>query len=127
MAATRSTLIMQIKDALPSGFDLAQKDRGFWVLVKGQMNEIGMLDEKDVTIEAAGVYAATTEATLPGVAKGRSPGSGDLSSSPQTQVSGASGSRRFRSLDELAGRWKEDPEFDRALEAQRRIDRKLWK
>jgi hypothetical protein len=42
-------------------------------------------------------------------------------------ASGASGSRRFRSLDELAGRWKEDPEFDRALEAQRRIDRKLWK
>jgi hypothetical protein len=42
-------------------------------------------------------------------------------------ASGASGSRRFRSLKGLAGCWQEDPEFDQALEEQRRIDRKLWK
>ena len=42
-------------------------------------------------------------------------------------ASGASGSRRFRSLKGLAGRWQEDPEFDQALEEQRRIERKLWK
>jgi hypothetical protein len=41
-------------------------------------------------------------------------------------ASGASGSRRVRSLKGLAGGWKEDPEFDKALEEQRRIDRKLW-
>jgi len=41
-------------------------------------------------------------------------------------ASGASDSRRFRSLQGLAGCWKEDPEFDRAIEDQRRIDRKLW-
>ena len=41
-------------------------------------------------------------------------------------ASGANSSRQYRSLKGLAGRWKEDPEFDRALEAQRRIDRKLW-
>jgi hypothetical protein len=41
-------------------------------------------------------------------------------------ASGTSGSRLFRSLKGLAGCWKEDPEFDRALEEQRRIDRKLW-
>jgi hypothetical protein len=35
-------------------------------------------------------------------------------------------SSQFRSLKGLAGRWKEDPEFDRAIEEQRRIDRKLF-
>ena len=34
-------------------------------------------------------------------------------------ASGASTSRRYRSLKQVAGRWKEDPEFDKALEAQR--------
>jgi hypothetical protein len=44
------------------------------------------------------------------------------------EVGGASGesySHRFRSVEGLAGRWKEDPEFDQAIEEQRRIDRKL--
>lgn len=29
-------------------------------------------------------------------------------------------------LDHLAGTWKEDPEFDQALEMQHRIDPQLW-
>jgi hypothetical protein len=36
------------------------------------------------------------------------------------------GSGQYRSLKGLAGCWKEDPEFDRAIEEQRRIDRKLF-
>lgn len=35
--------------------------------------------------------------------------------------------RKFRSLEGIAGTWKDDPEFDRALEDQRRIDPDLWK
>jgi hypothetical protein len=35
--------------------------------------------------------------------------------------------RRYRSLKDLAGLWKEDPEFDRVLKAQRQIDPDLWK
>jgi hypothetical protein len=35
--------------------------------------------------------------------------------------------RKYRSLEGIAGTWKEDPEFDRALEDQRRIDPGLWK
>jgi hypothetical protein len=42
------------------------------------------------------------------------------------RASGESDSRRFRSLKGLAGCWKEDPEFDRALDEQRRIERKIW-
>ena len=42
-------------------------------------------------------------------------------------ASGACGSRRFRSLKGLAGRWQEDPEFDEAIKEQQRIERKLWK
>ena len=34
---------------------------------------------------------------------------------------------RFRELDDLAGSWKEDPEFDAALADQDRIDSELWK
>ena len=34
--------------------------------------------------------------------------------------------RKYRSLDQIAGRWKEDPEFDRAVEEQRQIDWSLW-
>jgi hypothetical protein len=42
-------------------------------------------------------------------------------------ASGASTTRRYRSLKQVAGRWKEDPEFDKALEAQRQIDWSLWR
>jgi plasmid stability protein len=32
-----------------------------------------------------------------------------------------------RRLDDLAGTWEEDPEFDAAIEAQDRIDPALWR
>jgi hypothetical protein len=35
--------------------------------------------------------------------------------------------RKYRSLEGIAGAWKDDPEFDRALEEQRQIDSDLWK
>lgn len=34
---------------------------------------------------------------------------------------------RRRQLGDLAGSWREDPAFDRAIADQRRIDRALWK
>ena len=34
---------------------------------------------------------------------------------------------RRRDLSDLAGSWVEDPETDRALEQQRRIDDELWR
>ena len=42
-------------------------------------------------------------------------------------ASGTSANRRYRSLKQVVGRWKEDPEFDRVLEDQRRIDWNLWR
>lgn len=42
-------------------------------------------------------------------------------------VTGASPRRAYRSLKSLAGRWKDDPEFDRILEEQRQIDWNLWR
>lgn len=42
-------------------------------------------------------------------------------------ASGASADRRYRSLKQVAGRWKEDPKFDQALEDQRKIDWNLWR
>jgi len=42
-------------------------------------------------------------------------------------ASGASTTRRYRSLKQVARRCKEDPEFDKALEAQRKIARSLWR
>ena len=42
-------------------------------------------------------------------------------------ASGASSQRTYRSLKQLPGRWKEDPEFDRALADQRQIDWSLWR
>ena len=39
----------------------------------------------------------------------------------------ASTTRRYRSLKPVAGRWKEDPEFDQVLQAQRQIDWSLWR
>lgn len=35
--------------------------------------------------------------------------------------------RRYRSLGSLAGTWREDPAFERALADQRRVDPDLWK
>jgi hypothetical protein len=35
--------------------------------------------------------------------------------------------RRYRSLEGIAGRWQDDPEFDRILDEQRQIDPELWK
>jgi hypothetical protein len=40
---------------------------------------------------------------------------------------GTAPGRKRRSPARVAGRWKEDPEFDRALEKQRKIDWTLWK
>jgi hypothetical protein len=34
---------------------------------------------------------------------------------------------KYRSLEGIAGAWKEDAEFDRALDDQRQIDPDLWK
>jgi plasmid stability protein len=34
---------------------------------------------------------------------------------------------RYRDLADLAGTWVEDPEFDRAIEDQDRIDDEIWK
>lgn len=34
---------------------------------------------------------------------------------------------RFNDLDDLAGTWVEDPEFDKAVEEMHRIDEGLWK
>ena len=34
---------------------------------------------------------------------------------------------RFRALGDVAGRWEEDPEFDRAIQEQRQVDESLWK
>ena len=34
---------------------------------------------------------------------------------------------RYRDLDDLAGTWIHDPEFDRAIEEMDRIDPELWK
>ena len=33
---------------------------------------------------------------------------------------------RFRDLSQFAGTWVEDPEFDKAIEDQHRIDEGLW-
>ena len=33
---------------------------------------------------------------------------------------------RYRKLSDLAGSWKDDPEFDAAIEEQHRIDETLW-
>ena len=35
--------------------------------------------------------------------------------------------QRLRDLGEIAGSWIEDPEFDRAVADQDRIDKDLWK
>jgi hypothetical protein len=35
--------------------------------------------------------------------------------------------QRRRDLGDVAGTWVEDPAFDAAIEAQRRIDRRLWR
>ena len=34
---------------------------------------------------------------------------------------------RRRDLSDVAGTWKEDPEFDRAIEDQKTIDEDLWR
>ncbi len=34
---------------------------------------------------------------------------------------------RFSDLDDLAGTWVSDPEFDRAIEEMDRVDPELWK
>ena len=45
----------------------------------------------------------------------------------ELSAAGGGQRRRHRSLKALGGRWQEDPEFDRILSEQRRIDADLWK
>jgi len=35
--------------------------------------------------------------------------------------------RRQRDLDDIAGTWRKDPAFDRALAAQDAIDKEMWR
>lgn len=58
LAATRSSLILEIKNKLKRhNCDLADRDKTFWVLVKGTANETDkLLDPEGVTIEEVGVY-----------------------------------------------------------------------
>lgn len=42
-------------------------------------------------------------------------------------AAGGDPGRRYRSLKGLAGKWREDPEFNRILAAQRKIDPDLWR
>lgn len=44
-----------------------------------------------------------------------------------TRAMGTAPARKRRSLSRVAGRWKDDPEFDRAVEEHRQIDWSLWK
>jgi acyl-CoA hydrolase len=34
---------------------------------------------------------------------------------------------RYRKLNDIAGTWREDPEFDAAIDEQQKIEEKLWK
>ena len=57
LAVTKSPLIQQIKAALPSGVDIAEKRRTFWVLVQGKArDDDGHLDVEGVKVVEAGVY-----------------------------------------------------------------------
>jgi len=57
LAATRSMLIRQIKDALPDTVDFADKSRTIWVLVKGISSERDrLLDESGVSVLEAGSW-----------------------------------------------------------------------
>jgi hypothetical protein len=44
-----------------------------------------------------------------------------------TSATGAALGRKLRSLKGIAGKWREDPEFDRALQEQRQIDWSAWR
>lgn len=44
-----------------------------------------------------------------------------------TNAAGGAREQSYRSLKSIAGRWKEDPEFERILQGQRKIDWKLWR
>ena len=44
-----------------------------------------------------------------------------------TKAAGGSTGRIYRSLDNLAGQWQEDPDFDQTMEEQRQVDWSLWK
>ena len=44
-----------------------------------------------------------------------------------TSATGAAPGRKHRSLKGIAGRWREDPEFERALQEQRQIDWSAWR
>ncbi len=44
-----------------------------------------------------------------------------------TQAAGLPVKRKQRSLEGIAGRWKDDPEFDSAVKEQRKIDTDLWR
>jgi hypothetical protein len=57
LAATRSPLIQQINDLLPTTKNIAKKDITFWALVRGEVSKRdSLLDMEDVKVLDAGVY-----------------------------------------------------------------------
>ena len=55
LAVTRSRLIQQIRDKMPVGIDIADKSHAFWALVRGKVDEHGMISEEGVSVLEAGV------------------------------------------------------------------------
>lgn len=43
------------------------------------------------------------------------------------KATGISTQRVYRSVKSVAGKWRDDPAFDRALEDQRQVDQDLWR
>ena len=57
LAATRSVLIRQVKEALPDGVDFADRSRTIWVLVRGERSvRDRLLDEAGVKVIEAGCW-----------------------------------------------------------------------
>ncbi len=44
-----------------------------------------------------------------------------------TNATGEAAPKKYRSLKGLRGMWKKDPEFDRILAEQRKIDWEMWR
>jgi len=40
---------------------------------------------------------------------------------------GKNASRKYRSMEGIAGKWADDQEFDRIIQEQRQIDEALWR
>lgn len=94
--------------------------------LKNLPDELDRALRERAAAERKSIDATLVDALARGLGVAISPTSEQAEELVQNQVENRENPSVTRDLSDIVGTWEEDPEFDAALEDQRRIDPEMW-